>query len=282
MTAVHRRAVVRDGGGARGAAVYHEGVGGRPAATSRPVLTPVGVGTSYARPGEVQSCYLVRAGGRAVVFDLGAGSLNRLQRHIAPETLDALVVTHLHPDHFADLLALRVYMVWGPGAGHRLRVLCPPLMRERLIAFSGSEGWDSAFAFEPLAPERGEQEIAPGVLLRHREVPHLPPTFALRIESGGGALCYGADCAPGPELPELAAGCDVLICECSFGAERVPDGVPHLNGRDAGEVAARAAAGRVLLTHCLPEYDRDAAVAAASAVYGGPVDWARQDEEVAV
>jgi ribonuclease BN (tRNA processing enzyme) len=243
-------------------------------------LVPVGVGAAYGLPHEGQSCYLVRIPGRAVALDMGAGTLNRLSALVAPEDLGAVVISHLHPDHCADLMALRVYMVWGPGAGRRLRVLSPPGLRERLVAFSGSEGWDDAFAFEDLTSPGGEADLGGGLALRYREVPHLPPTFALRLEGAGAAVCYGADCAPGPELPELAAGCGVLVCESSFGAEPVPAGVPHLPAADAGRIAAQAGVGRLLLTHCSPEFDRDAALAAARAEFAGPVDWARQGEPV--
>jgi ribonuclease BN (tRNA processing enzyme) len=243
-------------------------------------LVPIGVGTAYARPGEVQSCYLVRAGRAAVAVDLGGGTMNRLQDHLAPEELDALLITHMHPDHCADLLALRVYMAWGPGRGHRLRVIGPPRLRERLIAFSGSEGWD-ALEFEEWADEGGELALADGLTLRHGQVPHLPPTHAVRFEHGGGALCFGADCGDNDALPALAEGVDLLLVECSFGADPVPEGVPHLNGGQAGGIAARAGAGRLLLTHCYPEHDRDAALAAAAEAFGGPADWARQGETVA-
>ncbi len=62
--------------------------------------------------GEAQSAYLVRAGDVALCLDLGAGALNRLQAEIAPERLSAIVISHLHPDHCADLFSLRVYMSW--------------------------------------------------------------------------------------------------------------------------------------------------------------------------
>ena len=250
------------------------------AGNPRMELVPVGVGAAYGLPDEAQSCYLVRTPERAVVLDLGSGTLNRLCALVAPQDLDAVVISHLHPDHCADLLALRVYMAWGPGAGGRLRVMGPPGLRERLTAFAGSEGWD-AFGFEELASPGGETDLGDGLVLRHREVPHLPPTFAMRLEWGGAALCYGADCAPGPELPELATGCGVLVCESSFGAEPVPEGVPHMPAREAGRIAAQAGVGRLLLTHCSPEFDRDAALAAARAEFAGPVDWARQGEPVA-
>ena len=69
-------------------------------------------------------------------------------------------------------------------------------------------------------------ELGPGLRLRVAEVPHLPPTFALRLDAGGARVCYGADCADNAELPALAAGCDLLLCECTFGADEVPPGVP--------------------------------------------------------
>jgi len=244
-------------------------------------IVPVGVGGAYSRPGEAQSCYLVSAAGRSVAIDLGSGTLNLLQRQIAPEDLDAVVITHMHPDHCVDLMALRVYMVWGPGAGRVLPVHGPPGLRDRLVAFSGSDGWDSAFAFEDLEPGGGEIDMGGGLVLRHAEVPHLPPTHAVRLEHGGRSICFSADCAPNEELVALARRCEVLVCEASFGAGTVPEGVPHLTARDAGEIAARAGAGRLLLVHCSPEFDRDAALALARGAFGGPVDWARQGEAVA-
>jgi ribonuclease BN (tRNA processing enzyme) len=255
---------------------------GRDVTPPRPVLVPVGVGAAYARPGEAQSCYLVRAGGRAVALDLGSGALNRLQEHVPPERLAALVVTHLHADHCVDLLALRVYLAYGPGRGAPpLRVLGPPELQRRLVAFGGADGWDDVIRFEHLTGEAGERDLGDGMTLRYRQVPHLPPTFALRLEAGGAAVCFGADCADNDALPELAAGAEVLVCECSFGADEVPAGTPHLNGRQAGGIAARARAGRLLLTHCFPEQDREAALAAARGSFAGPVQWAVQDEAVA-
>lgn len=237
-------------------------------------ITPIGTGAGYTRPGESQSCWLVRAAGRAVCVDLGSGALSALQGHIAPETLDRLVITHLHPDHTVDLLALRVYMAWGPGRGRTLPVLGPPGLRARLEAF-GTGGTDEAFAFEQFAPGGGVRDLGDGLVLRHREVPHLPPTNAVRFDRDGRAVCFGADCGPNDALVELAADVDVLVCECSFGADPVPEGVPHLDARSAARIARRAGARRLVLTHGYPEHDRDAAVAVAEREFGGAVTWAQ-------
>ncbi len=244
-------------------------------------LTTVGTGAAYGRPGEVQSCHLVRAGGAAICLDLGAGALNALTAHVRPEDLDLVVISHLHPDHFVDLLALRVYMVWGPGAGRRVRVAGPPGLRELLARF-GDDGLGSALVFEELVGDAPETMLDVPVRLRHRQVPHLPPTYATRIDAGGRSVCFGADCAPNDALAELAAGVDVLITECSFGVGTVPDGAMHLNARAAGEIARASGAARLVLTHCFPEWDPDEAARAAGRVAAAPVVAARAGETVVI
>lgn len=232
-------------------------------------VTTVGVGAAYGRPGEAQACYLVQGAGRAVCLDLGAGALNALAAHIRPEALDAVVISHLHPDHYIDLLALRVYMVWGPGAGTTLRIVGPPGLRE-VIARFGDDGIGTALVFEELSGEAPETVLDDRMRLRHRQVPHLDPTYATRIEADGRAICFGADCVANDALVELADGVDVLITECSFGTGPVPAGAMHLNADAAGAIAGRAGAGRLVLSHCFPEWDPAAAATAATAAGGVP------------
>ncbi|MSO44945.1 MAG: MBL fold metallo-hydrolase [Thermoleophilia bacterium] len=236
-------------------------------------LIPIGAGAAFGLPGQSQSSYLVRGGRSAVCFDLGSGTFNHILGTLDPTTLDAIVISHLHPDHFADLLALRVYMAHGPGLGYPLNVYSPPGLLARLDVVADGESW-AGIRFHDLAA--GEGRIDAGELcIRHAEVPHLPPTHASRVEFGGRSITYGADCAPGDALPTLAEGTDVLVLECTFGTGPIPEGVPHLNACTAGEIARRAGAGRLLLVHGYPGIDREASVAEAADIFGGPVEWAR-------
>lgn len=248
-------------------------------------LLPVGTAAAFGGVGEAQSAYLVSGGGRRVLVDAGSGALSALAVHMAPEDLDAVLVSHLHPDHCSDLLSLHVHMQWGPGQGRVMPVIGPPGLQDRLAAFAGSaEPWSDAqgLRFEALPAGSGRRELGGGLVLRHAEVPHLLPTHAMRFDCGGSSLCYGADCAPGEALVALASGCDLLILECAFGDRPVPDGVPHLNATSAGELARAAGARRLLLTHCQSRDDRDAALARVRRIFGGPVDWARAGHEVRV
>ena len=244
-------------------------------------VTTIGTAAAYGRPGEVQACHLVRVGGASICLDLGAGALNALTAHVRPEDLDVVVISHLHPDHFIDLLALRVYMVWGPGAGRRLRIVGPPGLREILARFGG-DGLGSSLVFEELDGDAPETMIDAPLRVRHRQVPHVPPTYATRIDAGDRSVCFGADCAPNDALAALAADADVLITECSFGVGAVPAGAMHLNARAAGEIARAAGAARLLLTHCFPEWDPDETARAAGRIAGIPVSAARPGQTVAV
>jgi ribonuclease BN (tRNA processing enzyme) len=246
-------------------------------------LTPVGTAAAFGGVAEAQSSYLVEAGGRAILFDIGSGALAALQAIRAPETLDLVVVTHMHPDHCSDLFALHVHMQWGSGRGRTLTVLGPPELPERLAAFTGRPEWgpDEGLRFEALPDAGGQRDLGGGAVLRHTQVPHLPPTHALRIDAGGRSFCFGADCAPDDALVDLARGCDLLLLECSFGPDPVPEGLPHLNADSAGGLARRAGASRLLLTHCQGGHDRGRALRRAREVFGGPADWAVPGQRVA-
>jgi ribonuclease BN (tRNA processing enzyme) len=248
--------------------VYHAPV------TDALELVALGAGAAFGGPREAQSGYLVRGGGSAVCMDMGSGVFNRLLGHVDPVDLDGVVISHRHPDHIADILAARVYMAHGPGLGHPLDIHGPPGLHDALAGVAGGEPW-AGIRMHDLAPGGGDFTIG-ALRIRHAEVPHLPPTHAFRVEYGGRSVTYGADCAPNDALPDLARGSDVLLAECTFGTGEIPHGVPHLNARAVGEIARRAGVGRLILVHGYPGVDRDAAVAEAAAIFGGPVEWARE------
>lgn len=241
-------------------------------------VLPIGVGAAYARVGEIQSAYLVRVADRALCLDLGAGALNALQAHVAPEALDAIVVSHCHPDHCVDLLALHPYMRFGPGRGRRVHVVGPPGLAACLTGFGGSSGWDEAFDFT-VVTDGARLEVA-GATLTFAAVPHIGATFAVRVERGSRALVYGADCVENGALADLATGSDLLIAECGDGPLENPES-PHMSGAGAGRIARAAGVERLLLTHCFPEFDRDATLASARAVFAA-AEWAVQGREVVV
>lgn len=233
----------------------------------------MGAGPAYSdRPDAAGACYLVREAGTNVLLDLGQGSLVRVFGEVAPEDLDAVLVSHLHPDHFIDLVPLRHYLRYQLEAPRRVRVLGPRELGDRLDALHAEPGFTAAaLDVEPM----DERDLEIGALtVAARLVTHTDESYAFRCapRDGGPGLVYSGDCGRAEDLRTLIRAGDTLLAEVSFGAGPVPPGVQHLDGPAVGSVARDMGAGRVLLTHLLMGHDPDATVASVRAVYPGPVE----------
>jgi ribonuclease BN (tRNA processing enzyme) len=242
-------------------------------------LTVLGCSGSLPGPDSPASGYLVEADGFHLVIDLGNGALGPLQRFVSPHRVDAVVLSHLHPDHCADMSGLAVALQYGPQRRERpLAVIGPAGTRERIAAIvnpnvNADPKPDSLNAlFEFAAPS--DRVLGP-FSLSFAPVNHPVPTFAVRISDGVRTLVYSADTGECPALVTLARGADVLLCEATWGPD---DSYPpnlHLTGAQAGEHAARAGVERLIVTHVPPTGSRDVAAAEARASFGRPVDAAR-------
>jgi ribonuclease BN (tRNA processing enzyme) len=238
-------------------------------------LTVLGAGPAYTdRIGSTGAAYLVREGDTAVLLDLGQGSFPRLTAALEPSTLDAVFVSHLHPDHFIDLVPLRHYLRYHFDEGRRLRVFAPRGLDDRLDALHGQPGF-VAQALDVIT--LGEGRIAVGGLgVEARLVTHTDESYGFRVAvaaAGDSAgLVYSGDCGRAADLVPLIHPGDVLLIEVSFGSGPVPPGALHLNAEAVGEVAAATRAGRILLTHLQMGHDEATTVAAVKARFDGPVE----------
>jgi ribonuclease BN (tRNA processing enzyme) len=243
-------------------------------------LTVLGCSGSVPAPESPASGYLLQAEQTSVALDLGNGTFGVLQRYLDPFTLDALVLSHLHPDHCADVSALTVYRRYHPHPPpcDPLPVYGPPESAERLRAAYAADAaertaTDLSDVYE-FRSYRQTARIGP-FEVRAARVEHPCEAYALRISYAGRALVYSGDTGPCPQLAELATGADVLLAEASW-----PDrpGNPlglHLSGRQAGEAAAVARVGRLLITHLPPWTDAEQVLTEAKAAFDGPTELVR-------
>ena len=218
-------------------------------------LTVVGSSPAWPDPGGAQSGYLIEDGGGRLLLECGPGVLARLRElDGAWPTVDAIVISHWHLDHWGDL----VPWVWGnlngPGrGGERPELWLPPEGHERIRDFGAQLGWDDMFdqAFVLHDYPEGEPFTAAGFTIVARRLPHYTLlTFGLRVSNGARSLAYSGDCGPDAGLAELARDADLFVCEATL--ER-----PDLDGRPRGHLSADEAvaafrdsgARRLLITH---------------------------------
>ena len=242
---------------------------------SRPALHVIGSSPAWSNPGEACSSYLVEAGGARILLDCGSGALGRL-RATDPEPLQAVVLSHLHFDHIADLvpfayaLQLSELRAWEPPRLH-----APPGGRERLRALCEAGGGAADLIerrFQVAEYDPQAALVIAGATLRFSPTRHPGGCYAVRVEAEGGALCYSGDTGPLDTLAPFAAGVGVLLCEATEGSAAA-NGVEHwhLTAAEAAGIAREAGAGALVLTH-LPAADREAALAGARERFPGRVE----------
>src|SRR5450759_4923326 len=193
-------------------------------------LIVIGAGPAYTdRRGAAAASFLVRAEDAAILLDLGQGAFPNLASTIEPSGLAAVLVSHLHPDHFIDLVPLRHYLRYEFDPSRRVRVLGPTGLADRLDALHGHPGF-AAVALDVEALSPGAQRIGP-FDVEARLVTHHGESYAVRVSvadaSGapaGPGLVYSGDCGRADDLVPLIHPGDTLLCEASFGAGTVPLG----------------------------------------------------------
>lgn len=230
-------------------------------------LTVVGCSGSIPGPASSASCYLVEHDGVRIVLDLGSGALGALQRHVVLESIDAVLLSHLHADHCLDACAFVVWHRYSEHSGGPVPLYGPTGTEQRLMAayFPGEAGLEDVFDIRIVSPA-SVVEIG-GLAITFARVNHPVETHAIRVDCGSSVLTYSGDTGSCDELVRLAARSDVLLCEA---AQPDLSGYPpelHLTGRQAGEHAAAADVGRLLLTHIPPWVDPEVQLSAAQSAF---------------
>ncbi|MCB2188232.1 MAG: ribonuclease Z [Deltaproteobacteria bacterium] len=246
-------------------------------------FTVLGSGTCELRVEASSPAYLLEAGDTSLLLDLGQGALRRfLEEGRDPRQLTGVILSHHHLDHLSDLLPLLFALNYDPGLADRTR---PLVLAAHPVVGQVLEGLHQVFGnwLDPPAGrldtrwlEPGQITALGGLMLRTAPAQHIASSLAFRLESGGdgGSLVYLGDSEAAPDLAAFAQGADLLVAHAA-----APDGRPktgHLSPVEAGELAAAAGVGGLLISHLYREMDREAARESAAAAFGGPV-WVARD-----
>lgn len=234
-------------------------------------VTVLGCSGTYGAPDCPCSGYLVSSGGVSVLLDAGPGVLGVLQRHMRIEDLDAVLVSHSHPDHWVEVPIMRNALRYVFGrSGVPLHSTVETLGLMERITHDGI-----APTLEPhVIADGSEIEVGP-LRIRCSRTDHPPETLAFCIDDGRSRVAYSADTGPRWSFSEFGAPVDLGICEATFRdgapnaleAAQSPVGI-HMTALQAGAMAAEAGARQLVLTHLLPGADAAGAAAEAASAYG--------------
>jgi ribonuclease BN (tRNA processing enzyme) len=232
-------------------------------------LTVLGCDGSYPGPGGACSGYLVTCDGTSVWLDAGPGTLAALQTHVDLDGLDAVVLTHQHPDHWSDLEHLAVACRWFTGRTgvpvHAPAGLVAAAANRIATASAGAEVFDWHVVDETSIVKVGPLRFSFSL------TDHPVETLAVRVAAGGRSLGYSADSGPAWALSALGPGLHLALCEATYLSD-LEGTVQHMSARQAGTTARQAGVDRLVITHLAPGTDRVAAESEAEAAFGGPVE----------
>jgi ribonuclease BN (tRNA processing enzyme) len=237
-------------------------------------LTVLGGCGAWPAAGQACSGYLVEHDGFRLLIDPGYAIVPRLLELIDAVDVDAVLVSHSHPDHCADLHPLLRARTLREEPAPALPVHTLPGAVDRVLALDDSGALRGAAAVVQFAA--GDRFDVGPFQVQTWQLPHWVPNAGIRLTAGGTALAYTGDTGPSPALVELARGADLFLAEASF-PERVPASAAEYlsTAQQAGQDAARAGAGRLLLTHLLPGTAPVLAEDAARVAFAGEVGIAR-------
>jgi ribonuclease BN (tRNA processing enzyme) len=234
---------------------------------------------AWPEPGRACSGFLLEHDGFRVALDLGYGTLPRLLSLLGSATavgLDAVVVTHDHPDHVVDLHGLFRARLYDGRQEPRISLYSPEAVLERIAGLEDSDRSTAELVFSWRPLPAGAYEVGP-FRLESWALPHYVPNAGVRLSTPEVTVAYTGDSGPDPALSEVGRDADLYIVDATDRWQQagIPPGGPgppmNLTAREAGEAAAAAGAGRLMLTHFWPGNDRDRSLAAAAAAFAGEV-----------
>lgn len=231
----------------------------------------VGCAGSFPGPDSPASCYLLEHDDTRILLDLGNGSLGALQKYIDIYQVDAVLISHLHVDHFIDLCSYYVALKYRPGGpADPVVVYGPTDTGRRIVDAYGMRNGESVAAEFNVRDHEPNYRVGPFTISTARMV-HPVEAYGFRVEAGGQTIVYSGDTGPTDRLVDLAHDADLALFEASFLENSANPSDLHLTSRQAADLAKRAGVGELVLTHLVPWHDPAESLRQATGHFDGPI-----------
>jgi ribonuclease BN (tRNA processing enzyme) len=211
-------------------------------------ITVLGPWGAYPKAGEATAGYLLEYGDEKILIDCGSGVLAQLQKQLKLSELTAVIISHTHFDHIADLGCLQYACLIEMDLGLRTSVLPIYIAKEsnedEYKAMNGTE-------FKSISVK--EALVINGLRFSFFKTFHGAYCLAVKIQFNEQTIVYTADTYYDDSLVDFCDGAAVIIAETSFYKEFDAKKYGHMNSAEVGSLALKAKAGKVILTH-LPHF----------------------------
>jgi len=237
-------------------------------------LTVLGSSGTAPQVGNPASGYLVQFDSTCLWLDAGPGTYMALLAQLDPAQLDAVLLSHMHPDHCTDLFALGHEFAYVRRSPARIPVLCPDGSAERIAGFLGGAHDHAIFdSLDIIELQPGETFRFGTIAVSAQAAHHSVPALAYRFDGADGSLGYTGDTGPSELIEEHFAGVDTLLAEASLQESSEPYPF-HMSARQAGEMGTRIGARSLVLTHIRASLDPKVSLEEAESAFGGDLSLA--------
>lgn len=217
-------------------------------------LTVIGSWAPYPRPGEACSGYLIKGKQSTILLDCGHGVASQIGGYIDINLLQAICISHFHPDHYVDLYALRHFIRGAIFQGKRQTPLDVYLPSDPPYLF---QYFDSLPELNVMEIKDEARYSVGDAQLHFLKMNHAVTSFAVKVTDSRSSIFYSGDTSYSDRLEKAAMDVDLLVLEASLfkGDQAHARQMGHMTTQEAALCARNARAGRFIATHFWPEYN---------------------------
>lgn len=235
-------------------------------------LTVIGYWGGYPGPNRATSCYLLEKGDFSLVIDAGSGALSRLQNIKDITEIDAVILSHYHQDHVADIGVWQYALLIQSYLSNDKTIL--PIyghVEDKQGFESLTHDYTEGIAYDP----KNTLQVGP-FAITFLKTKHPVPCYGMRISDGKKTIVYTADTSYQEEWVSFSKGADLLITDCNFYTEQDGSQAGHMTSQEGAIIAEKAGVGELILSH-LPHYgDHNDLLREAREIYKGKIQLAEE------